>query len=233
MKRRRPEHRRGASRRRDREFDARAPREPVEEPRAEESLCREADEEAGTRKGEGAGELTARGLERLGSDRSTAGRRWPAGETELKREVRREALYASGVQHEPAGAHVHQGQQSAGRGRGGRSDDRRPPPGALYLGQSEPAGADACRRRSDARRKLDDPEIPGRKIRPRRLSEGSEEARQGQRDDGLVQHPLLSRLRLRRRLSADLSRITSGRATRCRRARSPGRRNSPRSGCRC
>ena len=43
------------------------------------------------------------------------------------------------------------------------------------------------------------------KYRPAVLSQGFEEARQGQRSDGLDQHPVLSRLRLRAGLSAAVS----------------------------
>ena len=42
------------------------------------------------------------------------------------------------------------------------------------------------------------------KIRAACLPQGPEAARQGQRDDGLAQYPVLSRLRLRTDLSADL-----------------------------
>ena len=63
----------------------------------------------------------------------------------------------------------------------------------------------ARRRRLPPDRELGDPQVSRRQDRFARLSEGPAQARAGQRDDGLAQHRLLPRLRLRPRLSADLS----------------------------
>ncbi len=71
--------------------------------------------------------------------------------------------------------------------------------------QPEPPRPRAQGRRFPADRELGDPQVPRRQGRLAGLPEGPAEARARQRDDGLAQHRLLPRLRLRSRLPADLS----------------------------
>ena len=114
------------------------------------------------------------------------------------------------------------------RGRAGRRPvHRRALQGALCVAQSEPPGADAGGRRSSAHRELGDPEVPRRQDRLARLSEGPEAARQGQRDDGLAEHELLSRVRLQPDLPAALSAHEAAERRGADRRRWSGARSAP------
>ena len=121
---------------------------------------------------------------------------------EPTRTERHEAVHASGIDDQPPGAPADRRARPRGRGGDGRPDGRRPLPAAVRRGQSQPDGAGARGRRLPADRELRDPQIPCRQVQLAGLSQGFAAAGQGQRDHGLVQYQLLSRLWLRLDLPA-------------------------------
>src|SRR6185312_5184888 len=131
---------------------------------------------------------------------------WAArsGYSPADKEAIHEALHASGLDDQPSGAPVHRRAQHPGRGSDRRPDEGRPLQAALHHHQSQPTGAGAGRRGLPPDRILGDPEVPRRQSELARLSEGPQAARQSQRDDGLAEHPVLPRVRLRLHLPADL-----------------------------